>query len=156
MKKTFLIFFALLNCVLLSVAVFAADLSGYKTGDADLNGSINIKDATLIQKNVAGLASLEGEALSLADADANGVVNVKDATLIQKFVAGIVMQFPQKEQNTENTTQTVGEVLTAVTEAITVTETASQPDTSEEVIPTQPTTKPSVDSDGYFDQIIRP
>lgn len=185
MKKILLIFFALLVLVMLSVAVFAADSTQFKTGDADLNGSINIKDATLIQKSVAGLATLEEESEKLADADANGTVNVKDATLIQKFVAGIVTEFPSKEQNTENTTKSTSEALTTVAEqvAVTTTEATSEPASKTETeekptIPTQTTTefvqeptspthttetptqpsatKPSVDSDGYFDQIIRP
>lgn len=185
MKKVLLVFFALLVLAMLSVAVFSAENTRFKTGDADLNGSVNIKDATLIQKYVAGLTALDGVSEQLADADANGTVNVKDATLIQKFVAGIVTEFPEKEQNTESTTQSDSEVLTTVTEDVTVSKTnpsettPTQSETnavptipnetttedSEEITvptqttteaPTEPATKPSVDSDGYFDQIIRP
>lgn len=59
-------------------------------GDADLNGEVNIKDATLIQKYIANSADLTGQALKNADADLNGEVNVKDATTVQKFAAGSV------------------------------------------------------------------
>lgn len=59
-------------------------------GDADLNGEINIKDATLIQKYIANSADLTGQALKNADADLNGEVNVRDATTVQKFAAGSI------------------------------------------------------------------
>lgn len=59
-------------------------------GDADLNGEVNIKDATLIQKYIANSADLTGQALKNADADLNGEVNVRDATTVQKFAAGSV------------------------------------------------------------------
>ena len=173
MKKFLLSLFILLNCVLFSVAVFAEEKSGLKIGDADLSGNINIKDATLIQKNVAGLAFLEGDALELADADGNRTVNVKDATLIQKFVAGIVTEFPERDNAADATTQSSDTSVTSPTtqssESATPTETTqpseittqtetesttpSEPTTE---TPTEPITKPSVDSDGYFDTVIRP
>ncbi|MBQ3073588.1 MAG: CotH kinase family protein [Ruminococcus sp.] len=62
-------------------------------GDADENGIVNIKDATLIQKHVAGLVTLQGEALNLSDCDKDTKVTVKDATAIQKLVAGLIEEF---------------------------------------------------------------
>ncbi len=56
-------------------------------GDADLNGVINVKDATVIQQHAAMLTTLTGTALAVADADGSGTVNVKDATCVQKFIA---------------------------------------------------------------------
>ena len=58
-------------------------------GDADQNGKVNIKDATTIQKNVAGLRFLTHKALLSSDLDNSGNVNVKDATIVQKHLAGI-------------------------------------------------------------------
>lgn len=64
-------------------------------GDADDNGDVNVRDATLIQKYTADLEKLEDYQLELAnvngdtDADGQPVVNVKDATAIQKYVAGL-------------------------------------------------------------------
>ena len=67
------------------------DLSDYKgddvfgyMGDADVNGKINIRDATLIQKSAANLAEISDEGLKIADADLSGKINVRDATAIQK------------------------------------------------------------------------
>lgn len=65
----------------------------YLLGDADLNGKVNIKDATLIQKHAAGLETLTSYRLVAAETDSNGRINVVDATNIQKFVAGIKIAF---------------------------------------------------------------
>lgn len=58
-------------------------------GDSNGDGKVNVKDATQIQKAVAGLLTLSEAETLLADVDSNGKVNVKDATAIQKWVAGI-------------------------------------------------------------------
>ena len=59
-------------------------------GDANLDGQVNIVDATLIQKHSIGLIELTDVTLLNADYDQNGVINVTDATAIQKAIAGIV------------------------------------------------------------------
>ena len=69
-------------------------LPEYKYGDADLNGIVNVKDATAVQKHVASLITLEDKALVQADATGDGDVNVKDATAIQKLVAGLITVLP--------------------------------------------------------------
>ena len=61
-------------------------------GDADQNEKVNVKDATAVQKHVAGIEITIH--IVAADADQNGKVNVKDATSIQKFVAGIEVPTP--------------------------------------------------------------
>lgn len=62
----------------------------YDIGDVNLDGSINIKDATTIQKHLASILVLSEDSLSLADFDFSGSINIKDATAIQKFIAGII------------------------------------------------------------------
>lgn len=62
----------------------------YLIGDADLSGTINIKDATVIQKYCAGLTNLDRIAKFVANCDGLGDVNVKDATLVQKYCAGFL------------------------------------------------------------------
>ena len=62
----------------------------YNLGDVNLDGSVNVKDATTVQKWVAGLVELSAEALAVADTNADGTINVKDATTIQKKIAGII------------------------------------------------------------------
>ncbi len=67
------------------------DLSGnYLKGDADLDGKVNVKDATLIQKYVAKMVDMNAQAQANADVDGNETINIKDATTIQKFVANLV------------------------------------------------------------------
>ncbi len=85
-----------------SVAEITAKDYGYKfvamddaytenvTGDVNLDGKLNIKDATLLQKHLAKIASLGTTALRLADFDQNSKVNIRDATAIQKKIAGLI------------------------------------------------------------------
>ncbi len=58
-------------------------------GDANMDGNVNIKDATYIQKAVAGLETMSLIECLAGDADTMGDINIKDATAIQKFVAGM-------------------------------------------------------------------
>lgn len=60
-----------------------------KSGDTDLSGKVNVKDATLIQKYLADLEKMSDNSKALGDVDGNDSVNIKDATAIQKFIAGI-------------------------------------------------------------------
>ena len=71
----------------------ANDVYGY-IGDADFNGKINIRDATLIQKSVANITELSPEGKRLADADFSDSVNIRDATAIQKWIAGVKTTAP--------------------------------------------------------------
>lgn len=63
------------------------------TGDllGDVNGdkTVNIKDATLIQKAVAQVA-VEVFLEDLADTDENGNIDIKDATAVQKWAADML------------------------------------------------------------------
>ncbi len=61
----------------------------YYLGDLDSDKKIGIKDATEIQKSIAGSSELGAEYQSLGDFNADGVVDIKDATAIQKYIAGI-------------------------------------------------------------------
>ena len=58
-------------------------------GDSNGDSVVNIKDATEIQKHLAGIVTLTTDGLFFADADSNKTVNIKDATAIQKHLAGI-------------------------------------------------------------------
>lgn len=69
----------------------------YLYGDADLNGKINVKDATTVQKYAAKMLDLDGLAFTQADVTGDLKVNVKDATSIQKLIAKIIDKFPVEE-----------------------------------------------------------
>jgi len=58
-------------------------------GDANLDGAVDITDATTIQRYDAEMIVLNSIALTLADVDKDGSVSVVDATWIQRFIAGM-------------------------------------------------------------------
>ncbi len=70
-------------------------------GDANEDGKVNIKDATLIQKSIANLTTLTETGETLADADLNTKINIKDATAIQKHIAGIETGYPIGKSKTK-------------------------------------------------------
>lgn len=60
----------------------------HEIGDIDMNGIVNISDATLIQQYAVSIKELSDYQLSLADVNGDGVVNVLDATQIQRILVG--------------------------------------------------------------------
>ncbi len=61
----------------------------FKLGDVNRDGTLSIKDATLIQKSLALLATLDDEQTKLADVNGDKGVSIKDATKIQRILAGL-------------------------------------------------------------------
>ncbi len=61
----------------------------FSIGDSNSDGKLNIRDATHIQKAVAGMVELTFIQQVMSDADFSGVINVRDATQVQKILAGI-------------------------------------------------------------------
>ena len=59
----------------------------FKLGDVNRDGDMSIKDATLIQKSLALLETLDEEQKQLADVNGDKSVSVKDATKIQHILA---------------------------------------------------------------------
>lgn len=74
------------------------DKEEYLLGDANLDKKVNIQDATIIQKAVAGLVNFSQVQEKVADVDADKKLSVKDATTIQKYTAGIITKFPANKQ----------------------------------------------------------
>ena len=66
------------------------DESDYLLGDVNRDGKVNIRDATLIQKYLAKMESLDDEQMIIADITLDKKVNIKDATYIQKKIAKLV------------------------------------------------------------------
>ena len=66
-------------------------------GDTDLDGSVTIVDATLIQRYLANLDTLSDRQKLVADVDGDGDVTIIDASLIQRKLAGIIKVFPAEE-----------------------------------------------------------
>ena len=70
-------------------AVDPADISGYKLGDVNFDGKINVTDVTLTAAHVKGISSLSAKRLKAADVNEDGKVNVSDITRIAAHVKGI-------------------------------------------------------------------
>lgn len=58
-------------------------------GDTDLSGSINVKDATLIQKALADITTLSAKENLAGNVISTDELNIRDATAIQKWCAGM-------------------------------------------------------------------
>lgn len=58
-------------------------------GDVDLDGTISVMDATLVQKYIVKLSELDNTQLFNAECDGDGTITIADATKIQKMVVGL-------------------------------------------------------------------
>ncbi len=56
-------------------------------GDVDMDGDVDIQDATLLQSCLIEAKTLTDEQFKLADVNQDGFVNVRDVTAIQRIVA---------------------------------------------------------------------
>ena len=56
-------------------------------GDVDMDGDVDIQDATLLQSCLIEAKTLTDEQFKLADVNQDGVVNVRDVTAIQRIIA---------------------------------------------------------------------
>lgn len=113
-------------------------------GDADLNGTIDIIDATIVQKYIVKLTTLSDKALIAAarcDADGeNNIVSIKDATYIQTYAAKLDGYANVGTYYEPEVTPTTAPVTEPATEEPTVAPT-TVPATTAPV--TEPTTTPS-------------
>ncbi|MDD6433684.1 MAG: dockerin type I domain-containing protein, partial [Ruminococcus bromii] len=57
-------------------------------GDVNGDGKNTIEDATLIQKAIADITTLDNNQRVFADVNGDGIVSVFDVTLIQKYIVG--------------------------------------------------------------------
>lgn len=76
------------------IVVFSSVSNKGKFGDVNSDSKVNVVDATLIQKAVAGLVSFDVNQSHYGDVDGDTRITVKDATAIQKHTAGIISSFP--------------------------------------------------------------
>lgn len=159
MKKLIKIISVFLTCIMALGMIPAAAYSqgGYQNGDVDRSGAVNIKDATLIQKHLVLLASLDGEQMSLSDVDCNGDVNIMDVTKIQKITAGL--EQPEEPQTTQTAplseSETAGiapsSLPTSATDASEATQSSGATEATETtVVPTAPNPEVSSSVTVYF------
>lgn len=69
------------------------DSTEFPKGDVNMDGVVNINDATLVQKAVAKIVELTPQQRILADTDYDGFDKINDVTLIQKFAAKLITSF---------------------------------------------------------------
>lgn len=60
-----------------------------KLGDANLDGTVDVTDATTVQRYDARMITLEEPALTASDVDGDGGITVIDATWIQRYDLGM-------------------------------------------------------------------
>ena len=114
-------------------------------GDTTLDKSIDVSDATLVQKHIVKLENLTNNSLVAADVDRDNTISIKDATLIQCYVAkfencGYCGTYVDPSQlPTVPTTEPTTEA--PVTEP--VTEPSTEVTTAPVTEPTAPTTQPT-------------
>ena len=58
-------------------------------GDVDMNGEVDIIDATWLQRHIAGFIILSDAALALSDVDGDGEITVMDVSAIQRYTGNL-------------------------------------------------------------------
>ncbi|MDD6847399.1 MAG: dockerin type I repeat-containing protein [Oscillospiraceae bacterium] len=121
---------ALILCTFSAMVVFAAPEQEINVviGDVNLDGEVAIKDATLMQKVIAGISEKPDLFDYIADVTGDGKADIRDATTIQRFINGSITKFPVEQGGN-------------------VTESTTRPHS---VDPT------ATDPDGWFQEIIKP
>ena len=71
------------------LAELAYAYNAYAVGDANVDGKLNVRDATLIQKDLAKVSELSVLGQQVSDVNGDGKVTIKDATAVQKQIAGL-------------------------------------------------------------------
>lgn len=96
LRKFIFVAFVLVFSLVSTFAVFATNDEleilpvAFEMGDVNMDSTVNVKDATSIQKHLADIIILNNSQLKLADVNYDKNINIKDATFIQKLVAGLV------------------------------------------------------------------
>lgn len=100
---------ALLTGTFSAMVVFAAPEQGSDLiiGDVDFDGEITIKDATCVQKVMAGINEKTDSFDYIADVTGDGKVDIRDVTTIQRYINGNITKFPVDDSGdeTQSTTQ---------------------------------------------------
>ena len=64
-----------------------------KRGDVNLDGKVDVTDATLVQMSAAELIELTADQQKAADVTGDNKIDVTDATLIQMYAAELIDKF---------------------------------------------------------------
>ena len=93
MKKILSILLTITALIMSVIVPAGAEEAFYFIGDADVDGSVTILDATRIQRLLAGLAEADTLENYLSDVDGDKNATILDATCIQRRLAGIENKF---------------------------------------------------------------
>ena len=93
MKKIISILLTVTALIMSVIMPARAEEAFYFIGDADLDGSVTILDATRIQRQLAGLFEADILENYLSDVDGDKNTTILDATCIQRRLAGIENSF---------------------------------------------------------------
>ncbi|MGN1126828.1 MAG: starch-binding protein, partial [Ruminococcus sp.] len=66
----------------------------YYYGDVNLDGEVNVRDATLLQKYCASQSTLTAVQFKASDVNADGVIDIRDVSAIQKYLLSFIKSFP--------------------------------------------------------------
>lgn len=69
--------------------------NNYIVGDVNLDGTVNITDATTVQKYLVGTINLNDLQIKVTDTNGDDKVDISDATTIQKYLAVLIDHFGQ-------------------------------------------------------------
>lgn len=100
MKKIINIIISVSIVLIMAVSqalVASAVVAPLYMGDTDLNGGVNVIDATMIQKHLVNLENLSKRQLYASDVNADESIDITDATLILKRLVGIIDSFDRKD-----------------------------------------------------------
>ena len=61
-------------------------------GDANSDGSVDIKDILILRKFISG-ADVDID-MNLSDVDGDGAVGFRDILYIRRYIAGVISEFP--------------------------------------------------------------
>ena len=126
----------------------------FKQGDVNIDGGVNIKDVTLIQKILAKIKEVGEHQLSLADVDGKSGLSIKDATHLQKWIADLVEELyspegalPQETTASETLPNFGGSVTTSATKVTEIVSEIPESSTAEDKTEVQSTAAESVATD---------
>ncbi len=150
MKNQFAKIVAVLMVLTMAVSVFGLCASAAEEtteanvallGDVNLNGEVTISDATLIQKALAKLATLDEVQTAVADATEDGEVNIKDTTMIQKWLAKF-----------EDANQNIGKPMGATDDEASTDESTTDQATTDEATTDEATTDEATTDEATTDE----
>ena len=143
------VFSILLSMMCLSAVAVEADDSAVadnvtvlKYGDVNDDGIVSTRDALEMQKHIASMLVLTGDAFVAGDVNGDGKVTVADVLLVQRYVAKEIDKFPVEEKPTDPPTQPTDPPTKPTDPPTQPTDPPTKP-TDPPTQPTDPPTKPT-------------